>query len=47
MKQYLPSQIPLSSSDGDFEVLLDTVDVLPVYKGIVCGLVVDQLAGVG
>ena len=37
----------LSSSNRDFEVFLDTVDVLAVHQGVVGGLVVDQLAGVG
>ena len=33
-------------SDVDFEVLLYTVDVLPVQEGAVGRLVVDQFAGV-
>ena len=37
----------LSSSNRDFEVFLDTVDVLAVHQGVVGGLVVDKLAGVG
>ena len=34
-------------SDVDIEVLLDTVNVLPVDQGGVGRLVVDQFAGVG
>ena len=36
----------LQLSDVDFEVLLDTVNVLSVHEGAVGRLVVDQFAGV-
>ena len=33
--------------DLDVEILLHTVDVLPVHQGAVSSLVVDELAGEG
>ena len=33
--------------NSNVEVLLDTVDILPVHQCAVCSLVVDELAGEG
>ena len=47
LKRYKLSRKLSLISNFNLEVLLDTVQVLPVHQGAVGGLVVDELAGEG